>query len=107
MRNNTETAQPGPTPIPCRALVSILGWAMELKHTLGATQVQETNNLLFDTFIADPSAYIVEERREALAFHKEITELCNLLEAMTPEEAKNLNQFLLNICEEEMKKNAA
>lgn len=106
MDNNIKTPT-GTETIPCKPLVAILGWAMELKHTLGATQVQETNNLLFDTFIADPSAYIVEERREALAFHKEITELCKLLEAMTPEEATNLNQFLLNICEEEMKKNAA
>lgn len=107
MDNNIKKPQQGITPIPCKPLVAILGWAMELQHTYGIPTFQETNKLMFETFIVDPSACDATERSEALMFYNEITELCNLLQAITPEEATQLNQFLLNVCEEEMKKPAA
>src|SRR5690606_35775280 len=97
---NNITAQPGTeTPIPCKPLVAILGWAMELQHTHGLHAFQETNKLLFETFITDPSASNANERSEVLMFYNEINELCNILLAFTPKETKRLNEFLLSVCE--------
>jgi hypothetical protein len=105
---NNITAQPGTeTPIPCKPLVAILGWAMELQHTHSIPSFQETNNLLFETFIIDPSASDAQERAEVLEFYKEINELCNMIAGFTPEEITQLNQFLLSVCEKEVQSAAA
>ncbi|HNP68234.1 MAG TPA: hypothetical protein PKH16_10040 [Aequorivita sp.] len=105
---NNITAQPGTeTPIPCKPLVAILGWAMELQHTLGAHALDDTNEMLFETFIGNDNAYMAQDRRDAIMFRKEIKELCTVLAGLTPEETKALNEYLLSVCQEQMKKTAA
>lgn len=105
---NNITAQPGTeTPIPCRALVSVLGWAMELQQLRGMHEWQETNKLLFETFIVSENGYEKVEREEALMFYNEINDLCNILSSLSKEEIKRLNEFLLSVCEEQMKIAAA
>ncbi len=94
----TGTDQPE---VPCRALVSTLGWIMELQHLMSVDAFQETNELLFDTFIQEDTSK--EERQTVLFFYKTLSELSTVLNQLTKQETVQLNAYLLNVCQGHIK----
>ncbi len=99
MQKNTEN---NVTP-PCRPLVSILGWVMEMNFHQSADRLEETNSLLFESFITHPAAADLKSRKDALMFYKDIEALCTVFAQLTAEEANELNHFLIDICQKEVK----
>lgn len=103
------TAHPGtePTPaIPCKTLVALLGWAMELYHRIEAEDLRHFNDYFYESFILSYHSDDQERRAQAYLFHKEVEELCNTFAGIDSQEARALNRYLLHICNQEIKKQA-
>lgn len=100
MQNNTK---PTATAVPCRALVAILGNALELKHILSSGEFHEHLDDLLESFMLSEIANDIVERDKALTVHNTLKDLIDALESLTEGEYIGINRYLLEVCEDQMK----
>lgn len=101
------TATQGTETIPCKPLVAILGWAMEIYQRIDSEDLRDFNEYFYESFILSYHSDDQERRSQAYLLHKELDELCTAFAQISNDEARELNQYLLNVCDEQMKTKAA